>query len=204
MDGAKLGENIAREWSEEPQAPALWKALQLVKCDPHTGIEALELLASDGSCLAKMYLGNMYLSGKHGVRQNLDVGEYWLRRSAEEGSIEGAYGLAWHLLNIGQTDAALAEYDRLSDLGYPPALYILGVHFYNGEIVERNLSKALQYFLRGEAKGHFFAAKWACRLQIRGEMGLCARFLSLAKMLALTPSFLRTVLTYPNSERLRI
>lgn len=204
MMGPKLGENIAREWSEEPRAPELWDALQLVKSDPAAGIEKLEQLANIGSCLAKMYLGDIRLNGKHGVPEDRAAGEYWLRRSTEEGSIEGGYGLAWHLINAEQTDAGLKVYERLAELGYPPALYALGVYYYRGEVVERSVAKALNYFLRGEAMGHFYAAKWACHILIRGEMGACARFRGFAKMLFLFLPFLRTVVNYPNSDRLRV
>jgi TPR repeat protein len=203
MSKPKLGENIAREWGGESQAPELWDALQLVKTAPPAGIEMLEQLANNGSCLAKVYLGDILIKGKHGVPEDRAAGESWLKRSADEGSVEGAYGLAWHFLNSGHTDAALTEYDRLADLGYPPALYALGALYYKGRVVERDLPKALHYFLRGEAVGHFYAANWAYRILMRGELGLRARFRGLAKMFVMFGPFLRTVLNYPNSDRLR-
>lgn len=204
MNKPKLGDNIAREWSEEARAPELWDALQLVKSAPSIGIEQLEQLAINGSSLAEMYLGDIHLKGKHGVREDHAAGEYWLRRSAKDGSIEGAYGLAWHLLRTGQPDAALKEYERLADLKYPPALYALGAYYYKDGVAPRSVSKALEYFLRGEALGHFHAANWARRIQMKQETDLASRLRSLRKMFALFFPFLREVWNNPNSDRLRL
>jgi TPR repeat protein len=204
MSGAKLGENIEREWREESRASELWDALQLVKTDPAAGVDTLEQLAYNGSCLAKMYLGEIHLKGEHGVPPDREVGERWLRQSAEDGSIEGAYGLAWHLLRTGRVDEAFGQYSGLGERGYSPAFYALGAHFYKGEVVERSLDKALHFFLRGAALGHLHAAVWASRVLMRREMGFRKQCRGFADWITLLRPLLQTAWSYPNSDRLRI
>jgi TPR repeat protein len=204
MSGAKLGENIAREWREESRASELWDALQLVKTDSAAGVQTLEQLAHTGSGLAKMYLGDIHLKGKHGIPADRAVGERWLRQSAVEGSIEGAYGLAWHLLNAGQVDEAFEHYMRLGERGYSPAFYALGAHFYKGEVVECSLEKAHHFFVRGAALGHLYAAVWASRVLMRRESGFRKQCREFATWIALFKPLLQTVWSYPNSDRLRI
>lgn len=200
---SKLGENIAREWSEEPHAPELWDALQLVKSDPAAGIEALEHLAENGSSLAMMYLGDIYLKGKHSVPKSGDLGEAWLKRSARRGSIEGAYGLAWHLRSSDRPSAALAEYERLADLKYPPALFALGREYYKGELVERDLDKALFYFRLAEQQGHLYAAHQISHILMRENMSPFSWLHGVAKWIAMIIPFVRTNVNYPTSDRLR-
>ncbi|MEO6388811.1 MAG: tetratricopeptide repeat protein [Croceibacterium sp.] len=203
MTTAKLGENIAREWSEDAQATELRDALQIVATDAPSGLKMLEKLAANGSSLAKVYLGNIHLRGKHGVPEDGELGESWLRRSAEEGSIEGAYGLASCLLCSGRTDAAITKYQRLADLKYSPALFVLGWQYYRGEGVETNLEKSLFYFKLAEAEGHFHAAHWISHIYMRSNMGLLAWLRGLTKKIVLTIPFVRATVSYPSSDRLR-
>lgn len=204
MNRRALGENIAREWSDEPDAPGLWDALQVVKSDPSAGIATLECLANNRSRLAKVYLGDIHLKGKYGVPEDREAGEFWLGRSAQEGSTEGAFLLAWHLLKSGRHEVALAEFRRLADLGYSPASFAVGLLYYRREVVEHNRPLALRYFRQGEAQGHFYASNWACRIKIRGDLGLRERIAGAVKIIALLVPFLRTVWSHPNSDRLRV
>lgn len=203
MNASKLGENLTREWSEEPRAAELWDALKLIESQSWAGIELLEQFAESGSSLAMMYLGDVYLNARYGVCEDRDLGEYWLRRSADAGSIEGAYELAWHFLNSGKSDAALAEYLRLADLKYSPALFVLGWQYYKGTLVERNVEKALDYFRLAEQKGHLHAAHWSSHILMRKQMGPVSWMRGVAKRIALIIPFVRTWVNYPKSDLLR-
>ncbi len=87
-----LGENIQREWDAEPLAVELWDELGVVKRDRETGLATLTDLARRGSSLAMMYLGCDHLKGS--ASGDLALGEEWLMRSADAGSIEGRLQLA--------------------------------------------------------------------------------------------------------------
>lgn len=200
---AKLGENIAREWVEDVRRSELWGALQLIKSDPVAGSESLRGLAEGGSSLAMVYLGSFYRSGKYGLPLDPELAEYWLRRSAAKGSVEGAYGHAYHLLKTGRASLAFEEFERLGDRGYAPAFHAIGAQLYKGEFVERDLARALQYFLRAESMGHLVATIWASRLLLRGQMGLRGRLRGLTRLARSFGPLAKTIGDYPNSDRLR-
>jgi TPR repeat protein len=199
----RLGENLSREWNADPHAPELWDSLQLIKSEPAAGLQMLSQLAEDGSSLAMMYLGEVYLHGRYDIGRDERLGEYWLRRSAEGGSLEGAFGLAWHLLNSGKSSEAFAEYRRLSELKYSPAQFALGWQYCSGIVVERDLVKALAYFRLAEEQGHLQAANQICRILMRPEMGPVSWLRGLIKKIALAIPFIKLAVNYPSSDRLR-
>ncbi|GAA4780862.1 hypothetical protein GCM10023219_31220 [Stakelama sediminis] len=203
MATPKLGENIAREWDEEPRAPELWDALQQLKSDPMAGLDAMLYLAEAGSRLAMVYLGDIYLNAKHGVPKDVQRAELWLRRGAAEGSIEAGLGLAWLLLTSGRTDDALTEYQRIADLHHSPALFALGWQYYKGKDVAHDIQKALYYFERAKAEGHLHAANCICCIRMRPGIGLASWLRGMAGKIALTPRLMRTMFRYPNSDTLR-
>ena len=203
MTESKLGENIAREWSEEPRGQELWEALQLIKSDPPAGLEKLTELAESGSTLAMGYLGNKYQRGRHGVPKDNDLCEYWLRRAATEGSIEGGYILAWHLVESDRTDAAIEEFQRLADRDYSPALYSLG-RLYSGRYgVERDLKKALSYFSSAEEKGHLYASHQISQILMRESTNPLSWLRGLSKWMVKMIPYIKTSAEYPKSDRLR-
>ena len=203
MTSEKLGENISREWSEDIQAPELWDALQRVKSEAPAGLRSLERIAYEGSSLAQMYLGHMHIGGRHHLPEDVERGEYWLRRSAEGGSIEGAYLLAGYLLRSGRHDEAISRYKRLADLEYSPAMFVLGWQYHQGEAIEKNMDRAIFYFKQAEEKGHFFAAQWLSHIFMRSGMGPLTWLRGATKRIALTIPFVCAMVRYPNSDRLR-
>lgn len=203
MEGNNLGENITREWNEDPRAPELWDALELTKSDPKKGVKELRELAEEGSQLAQLYLADILLKGKYGFEKDKTDGLHWLSLSANGGSIEGTYNLGWHLLNSGELEASLAMYERAADLGYSPAFYVLGSLYNSGARVPRDDAKAFAYFRQGEAMGHFFALNRANRMRIKGHVGLMGRLQGIVGMAVMFVPFLRAWMSYRNSDRLR-
>lgn len=201
--GSKLSENHTREWNDDPNAPELWDALKLIKSHSSEGIAALTQLAEAGSGLAMMYLGDVYLRGKYGAPQDLDIGEHWLKRSAEMGSIEGAYGFAWYLRNSGKYDAAIAEYERLSDLKFSPASLALGLMYYRGLETEMDIDKALVYFRKSEKEGNLLAAKQISSIAMQFRMGPVSWCRGILKKIILFFPFIILATNFPNSDRLR-
>lgn len=197
----KLGENIAREWAEEPAAPELWGALQKIKLDPLAGRELLESLAQRGSALGMMYLGQRYSTGRNGFSQDPKLAEYWLRRSAET-SIEGAFQLAIHLRRAGRREEELMEFRKLVDLKYSPAMFQLGCAYYYGSAVKKDLEKALYYFDLGEKEGHLPAAQWSGNTLIR--MGSISALRGVLKKLWFLVPILKQFAIYPDSDRIRL
>ena len=200
---SSLGENLDREWDEEPRARELWEARQLIRSDPRAGLEANTQLAESGSSLGMMYLATTYLFGRPGIEKNPDLGEYWLQRSADAGSIEGAFRLAWHLLESGRPEAGMEELRRLARLGYSPAFFALGWQYYKGKVFERDLEKATFYFKLAEQDGHLQAANQLSHIMMRIEMGPLSWLRGIHKKIGIFMRIFRTAMDDPSSDRLR-
>lgn len=203
MTQSELGENLAREWAEEPRAQELNKALHLIKSEPQAGLDALTELAESGSSLSMMYLATKYLVGRPGIEKNLDLGRYWLQRSATAGSIEGAFRLAWHLLENGRPEDGMREFQRLASLKYSPALFALGWQYYKGKVLKPDLERAIFYFELAEQSGHLQAANQLSHIMMRPEMGPQSWLRGIRKKAGLFKSILVTAHREPNSDRLR-
>ena len=199
----KLGENIAREWEEDPDAPLIWDALQLIKSDSMAGLDALMQLAKNGSALSMMYFGNVYLEGEYGVEVDVSVGERWLRSSADAGSIEGKYRLAKHLQFKKSWDDAEILYHDLAERKYSPAMYVLGQEYYLGENVESDIEKSIEYFEMAEAEGHVISAYSLAGIFMKERGDVVSWFRGVAKRIAICAPMARLITSYPNSDLLR-
>jgi TPR repeat protein len=203
MTSLRIGENISREWDEEHCAPELWDALRQIKAEPHSGLLMLEALANDGSPLAMTYLGSIYMTGEHGLLKDHQLGERWLRRSAEAGSIEGRFGLAHYLSERQQRSDALVEYQRLAEMGYSPAIFVLGSSYWSGSIVGKDAQRAVRYFEDAARRGHIYAAVMNCYIEIRYGDGLWCRFRAIVNWSRMLGVGWTLKLRYPSSDRLR-
>nr|WP_166181108.1 SEL1-like repeat protein [Altererythrobacter segetis] len=201
MKGPNLGENLSREWDEDPRSPELWDALKLAKSCAEGSPEKLIQLAENGSPLAMMYLGSAYIVGKYGLHPDHDTGEYWLMRSAAAGSIEGAHRLAVHSIKAGNPSKGLAEFRRLADLGYSPALAALALEYDKGRFVDRDVNEALRYYRLAEKRGHLLASNQICFILMRWEMGPLSWARGLLKRMKLLIPFTVAYSKYPRSDR---
>jgi TPR repeat protein len=198
-----MGESLSREWADDPMAPRLWDSLQLLKTGWHSGLSSLEKLAEDGSALAMMRLGHIYLSGQYGIRENKEAGENWLKRSSDAGSIDGRYRLAKHLQINNHDKSAIELYESLSNLGYAPAMFVLGQAYYSGDLVVRNADTALSYFRRAYAAGHIHAGHWLSHILMKEGKTVGSRLRGVAIRLKMLVPFVRLMVTRPNSDRFR-
>jgi TPR repeat protein len=198
-----FGENLTREWSEEPRAQELKDGLQLIKSDSKAGLGALTKLAESGSSLAMMYLATIYLFGRPGISRNSELAEYWLQRSRSAGSIEGAFRLAWYLLENGRPEEGMQEFGHLAQLDFPPALFAIGWQYYKGKFFKRDLKKAIHYFKLAERNGHLQAANQLAHIMMRLEMGPMSWFFGLKKKISLMVPIFKTAIFDRNSDSLR-
>lgn len=75
----------------------------LVAKDQKKAIEELEQLASSGSVLSMLYLGNLY---KYGANPDLSKSETWYRAAYERRALDGVAGLGIHYLNQNRFEDA--------------------------------------------------------------------------------------------------
>lgn len=197
-----IGENIQREWDEEPLAGELWDALEICRQDRDAGISILTELATRGSALAMMYLGHGYVSGG-GDPAQLALGEEWLIRSARAGSIEGRFQLAGHYQRQDDREKALSELKTLAAQGYSPAMYSLGLSLYRDQLGPRSVPEALQYLKMAKEAGHLPAGGALSWIYRKEKYGLVGRIASHWYCLTKLPATAWYLLRYPDSDRLR-
>lgn len=198
---SRLGENMQREWDSESLAVELWEAQQALKQDRDRGIAMLTDVAEHGSALAMMYLGHAYVSSDD--HDQWALGETWLIKSAEAGSIEGRFQLALHYQRRDVWDKALAELKTLTEMGYSPAIYYLGRALYRGELGYRSVPQAVDYLEMAKDAGHLPSMAMLSLIYRKEKYGLAGRLASHWLCLTKIPALVRCMLRYPNSDRLR-
>jgi TPR repeat protein len=197
----RLGENIQREWDEEPFAGELWDALQVRKQDRAEGITLLTDLAGRGSVLAMMYLGHAQVRGED--QDQVALGEQWLIKSAAGGSIEGRFQLAQHYKRQKEGRRALAELKALASQGYAPAMYDLGLLLSRSELVDKSVPDAVGYLKMAISAGHLPSMGLLSRIYRKEKFGIGGRLASHWLCLTKLPAVIRLMSRYPSSDRLR-
>lgn len=123
---------------------------------PNTSdFESYVAMAEAGDAQAQIYVGWAYLAGKL-VERNQEIGEKWLRKASDQGSLEGGYRLAMVLLQRRDKEA-IGLFKQLGDRGYAPANYELGNCLYTGNLVERDTKAAAIRWNEARRKGHAVA-----------------------------------------------
>jgi len=90
-------------------------------------------------------LGIMYLNG-FGVDKNLSKAELYFKKSAEIGLID-AYGFLSYINSInGNEKKALNNAKKGCELNSAYSCFMAGAFYYDGDIVERNLTASKQYW----------------------------------------------------------
>lgn len=192
---------MQREWDGEPRAVDLWEALQARKKDRDHGIGMLTELAGNGSALAMMYLGNTYV--KDTDPDQIRLGEEWLRRSAEAGSIEGRFQLACHYERQRAWETARIELEVLTEKGYSPAMYDLARLLYNGNLGCSAVPEAVAYLKRAIDNGHLPSMALLSRIYRKEKLGISGKIAAHWLCLTKIPAVVRCMWSYPSSDRLR-
>ncbi len=197
----RMGENIHREWDKEPLADELWEALQNRKQDWDSGSARLTYLADRGSALAMMYLGHDYVSS--GDREEAMLGEDWLIKSANAGSIEGRLRLSHYYERQKSWGKALAELRALTGQGYSPAMYHLARLLYGGELGYKSVPEAVLHLRTAITAGHVPSMGLLSQIYRKEKLGFTRKIVSHWLCLRKIPAFVRCLRIYPNSDRLR-
>ena len=118
---------------------------------------------------AQIALGFLYYNGQ-GVEQDKEKGKELFQSVADQGVVEGYYGLAMVAENEEDFETALGHYNKVVEEGSEP-LYIacvmnsLGYMYETGEIVEQDGTKAIEWYTKAADLGHSEAQSYLERLQ---------------------------------------
>lgn len=161
-------------------------------------IYKIEAENNNASCQRR--IGFMYYQGK-GVQCDLFEAEAWLMRAFINGDKQASVGLFRLYVEREEYAQALIYMRKMARKKYPPALYWLGIMYYKGYGVPKNLKKELIYFTLASRYGHFSATRDRAKLLMGGRSGFFSRFIGIyefAKILFIVLNALRKNL---NDER---
>ena len=113
------------------------------------GIELLKKSAAQGYALSQSWLGIMYYEGK-GVKQDFFEAIKWMRKSAAQGH---ALALDW-LAIMEDSFKAIKLLEKPAAQGSDLAQYELGLIYYYGKGVKKDLSKAREWLEKSAAQGN--------------------------------------------------
>ena len=117
----------------------------------------LHKAATAGHAKAQRRLGDIYFEGIGMEEHNTDMALEWWHAAAKQGHVKAQLRLAnWHAQkeNLEDHAQALELYKRAADLGNRKAMYLLGCHYREGDVVTRNKQEAAGWFRRAAAKGY--------------------------------------------------
>jgi localization factor PodJL len=172
---------VPAEFADSPRPPAqLADALLTAYASAVKGVEAgepgalakLRAIAEAGHPPAQFYLGKLYETGDHGVKQSLSEARRWTQRAAEGGDAAAMHNLA--LFNFrgegGAQDLAVAArwFRAAAEQGIVDSQYNLGLLYQSGSGVEADPVQAYAWFsiagAGGDAQARANARETAARL----------------------------------------
>lgn len=155
--------------------------------------EAIDLLIdanNSGSELAGFFLGEVFIYGLHGQKQDFDQAKRYLEVSYARGTLEAGYYLFKIAHWSKSYDTALKILMDLSCDRYPPAFMLLGIYYLKGNGVEADKEAALQFFKKGEELGHLHSAHWVSHLMMKQGITSHHFWVGLFKRIMIAPSFI--------------
>src|ERR1022692_1301135 len=190
------------DWSNEPDADALFAAQDIFRSDPDAAIRRLEDLVSLGSIRAMVQLAWMYSFPSSAV-VDVTKAESWYRRSIDQGAKDAPYLFGVFLDKGSRHDEAFRYYRLGNDWGHTPAMYRLGCAYYNGRGVDKNLEKARHVFEQAAHLGHLFATRQLILLYLSGRFGSRNFFRAWQMMPAILADLLTVYRRDPHSDLLK-
>lgn len=117
----------------------------LVKRSRKKAAQWLWRAAQHGLSAAQNNLG-VILSNGDGVRKDIDDALWWMRKAFHTGDTCAAQNIALTYRQVGDLRAAVKWFRKSADGGDGDALIQLGIHYYWGKGVRKNLKAAVRCF----------------------------------------------------------
>ena len=131
-------------------------------------VQALEQLWEDGFPAAAHQLGRCWRDGL-GVFPDDEQAELWFHRGAEAGCEFSQYALGRLLETQKRAEEAVTWYEKAAAQGNPAAAYRLGKLYLQGELVSKDVPKALEYLTASAGQGSPFAQYILGKLYLMGK-----------------------------------
>ena len=164
---AELWFRRAAEAGHDFSQYALGKLLQSQK-RMDEAVSRYEKAAAQDNSYADCWLGKLYFEGK-AVSKDVPGAVDHLTASAEQGNQFAQYALGRLLETQKRTEEAVAWYEKAAAQGNPAAAYRLGKLYLQGELVSKDVPKALEYLTVSARQGSPFAQYILGKLYLMGK-----------------------------------
>ena len=172
MDGeqeAALREDSRQElWEIYRNAREVLSRWDSTETEKAKQVQTLEQLWEDGFPAAAHQLGKCWRDGL-GVFPDDEQAELWFRRSAEAGYDFSRYALGRLLETQKRTEEAVVWYEKAAAQGNHHAACRLGKLYLQGELVPKDMPKALEYLTASAKEGSPFAQYILGKLYLMGK-----------------------------------
>lgn len=172
MDGeqeAEIREDSRQElWEVYRNAREVLSRWDSTETEKAKQVQALEQLWEGGFPAAAHQLGRCWRDGL-GVFPDDEQAELWFRRSAEAGYDFSQYALGRLLETQKRTEEAVTWYEKAAAQGNPAAAYRLGKLYLQGELVSKDVPKALEHLTASAGQGSPFAQYILGKLYLMGK-----------------------------------
>jgi hypothetical protein len=128
----------------------------VTQAENREALQTLEQLWASGFTMAAHHLGRAWRDGL-GVLPDDKEAEFWFRQSAEAGIACSQYALGTLLQEQGRAEEAMSWYTKAADAGNQTAQYRLGKLYLQGEVIPKDVTKAVEYLTAAADQGHQYA-----------------------------------------------
>lgn len=196
--------SVQEYFDVEPDLARLREARLCLDRQPERALQELKWLASRGSVMSTIYIGEAYARGR-GLKADLNEAIRWYKQAAETGS-----ALALHLLGRAyfkqkRVEEALDCFRRAAAQNYPPSIYFLGRMNCWGLGVPRNIEEGTRLFERAMALGNLPAKGAFAKMLLVYHDGMFDRLRGVWLRISVSAQFVFVWMTKGRtSEKLRM
>lgn len=162
------GDSRREMWEIYQHAKDILSKRESTEAEKAEQVQTLERLWEGGFPAAAHQLGRCWRDGL-GVLPDDEQAQLWFRRGAEAGYAFSRYALGRLLETRKQTEEAVACYEKAAAQGNPAAAYRLGKLYFQGELVPKDVPKALEYLTDSAKEGSPFAQYTLGKLYLMGK-----------------------------------
>ena len=162
------GDSRREMWEIYQHAKEILSERENTEAEKVEQVQTLERLWEDGFLAVAHQLGKCWRDGL-GVFPDDEQAELWFRRGAEAGYDFSQYALGRLLETQKRMEEAVTWYEKAAAQGNPAAAYRLGKLCLQGELVSKDVPKALEYLTASAGQGSPFAQYILGKLYLMGK-----------------------------------
>jgi TPR repeat protein len=196
--------SVQEHFNAEPDLARLRDARLRLDREPERALQELKWLASRGSVMSLIYIGETYARGRR-VKVDLEEAMRWYKQAAEKGSALAQHLLGRTYFKQKQMEEALACFHQAAAQDYAPSIYFLGRMNCWGLGVPRNIEEGTRLFERAMHLGNLPAKGALAKVLLVYHDGLFDRLRGVWLRMSVSAQFVFVWLTEGlRSEKLRM